>query len=824
MSKLRFTEKANQALFEAQKLAESMNHTIIGTEHLLFALATVHETVASNALDHFQISPDLIKGAISEVSPPGEEKPKHTLQPSPRTKRLVELAFQEAIQLQSSYVGPEHLLLALTEEPDSIGARILASKGIAMDDLRDVILSLLEEGHIPEEENSTPGSGSNSKSKSETPMLDKMGRDLTKLAQENQLDPVIGRDQEIERVIQILSRRTKNNPVLIGEPGVGKTAIAEGLARKIVAGQVPETLIGKRVITLEMGNIVSGTKYRGEFEERMKQLLDEVRKTHQVILFIDELHTLVGAGGAEGAVDAANILKPALARGEVQTIGATTLKEYRKYIEKDAALERRFQPVMVEPPTTAESILILKGLRDRYEAHHRVTISDEAVEAAVRLSDRYINDRFLPDKAIDLIDEAGSRVRLRSHTAPPDLKEREDELNALKTEKEEAVKNQAFEQAAALRDKEAKKREELESLRNQWKNQQSNERLVVTEEDIAHIVSSWTNVPVERLTQEDSLRLLNLEQELHNRVIGQDEAVNAVARAIRRARAGLKDPKRPIGSFIFLGPTGVGKTELAKALAETMFGSEDALIRIDMSEYMERHNVSRLVGAPPGYVGYDEGGQLTEKVRRHPYSVILFDEIEKAHPEVFNMLLQLMDDGILTDSFGRTVNFRNTVVIMTSNAGAETIRKQNTLGFSTGASAVSGDYEVMKERLNVELKRMFRPEFLNRLDEIIVFRALNETEIESIVEVMLKDVSKRLKDFNMEIVVNESVKKHLAKAGFDPMFGARPLRRTIQRQIEDSLSEELLQGTIHHGDRIEITVEDDKLKFKGSKLAPTVQE
>jgi len=655
-------------------------------------------------------------------------------------------------------------------------------------------------------------------------MLDKMGRDLTKLAQENQLDPVIGRDKEIERVIQILSRRTKNNPVLIGEPGVGKTAIAEGLARKIVSGQVPETLIGKRVITLEMGNIVSGTKYRGEFEERMKQLLDEVRKTHQVILFIDELHTLVGAGGAEGAVDAANILKPALARGEVQTIGATTLKEYRKYIEKDAALERRFQPVMVEPPTTAESILILKGLRDRYEAHHRVTISDEAIEAAVRLSDRYINDRYLPDKAIDLIDEAGSRVRLRSHTAPLDLKEREDELNALKTEKEEAVKNQAFEQAAALRDKEAKMREELEGLRNQWKNQQSNERLVVTEEDIAHIVSSWTNVPVERLTQEDSLRLLNLEQELHNRVIGQNEAVNAVARAIRRARAGLKDPKRPIGSFIFLGPTGVGKTELAKALAETMFGSEDALIRIDMSEYMERHNVSRLVGAPPGYVGYDEGGQLTEKVRRHPYSVILFDEIEKAHPEVFNMLLQLMEDGILTDSFGRTVNFRNTVVIMTSNAGAETIRKQNTLGFATGASAVNGDYEVMKERLNVELKRMFRPEFLNRVDDIIVFRALDETEIESIVEVMLRDVSKRLKEFNMEIVVNESVKKHLAKAGFDPMFGARPLRRTIQRQIEDSLSEELLQGTIHHGDRIEITVEDDKLKFKGHQKEVLVKE
>lgn len=828
MSKLRFTEKANMALLAAQQLAEKMNHSIIGTEHVLFGLASVRETIASNALDHYQISPDLLQSTIAEISPAGEEKPKYQLQPSPRTKRLVELAFQEAIQLSVNYVGPEHLLLALIQETDSVAARILVSKGVALDGLRDFIVSQLGESSGEEDSGeATPGkssSGAAPKTKSDTPMLDKMGRDLTKLAQSNQLDPVIGREKEIERVIQILSRRTKNNPVLIGEPGVGKTAIAEGLAAKIVAGQVPEILKGKRVITLEMGTIVSGTKYRGEFEERMKQLLDEVRNTHSVILFIDELHTLVGAGGAEGAVDAANILKPALARGEVQTIGATTLKEYRQHIEKDAALERRFQPVMVEPPTPEESILILKGLRDRYEAHHRVTIGDDAIEAAVRLSERYINDRFLPDKAIDLIDEAGSRVRLRSYTAPPDLKDLEDEVNKLKTEKEEAVKNQAFEQAAALRDQENRKREELEAQRNQWKNQQSSERAAVTEQDIAHIVSSWTNVPVERLTQEDSVRLLGLEQELHKRVIGQDEAVNAVARAIRRARAGLKDPKRPIGSFIFLGPTGVGKTELAKALAETMFGSEDALIRIDMSEYMERHNVSRLIGAPPGYVGYDEGGQLTEKVRRHPYSVILFDEIEKAHPEVFNTMLQLLDDGILTDSFGRTVNFRNTVVIMTSNAGAETIRKQNTLGFATGESQTNSDYEVMKERLNVELKRMFRPEFLNRLDEIIVFRALNETEIEAIVDVMLRDVAKRLKDFNMEIVVDETVKKHLAKAGFDPMFGARPLRRTIQRQIEDALSEELLQGNIQHGDRVMVQVENEKLVFTSQHKVTTKEE
>lgn len=819
MSELRFSEKANQVLFAAQRLTERLNHVIIGTEHVLYGLVRIEDTIASNALKHFNLTPENVREAIAVISPAGEEKPKAQIQASPRTKRLVEMAYQQAIQLDSTYVGPEHLLLALLEETDSVAMRVLNHLNISADDLVKNIMDQLE--HNPPQEESKPlgKSQSAAKTKSDTPLLDKLGRDLTKLAQSNQLDPVIGRDKEIERVIQILSRRTKNNPVLIGEPGVGKTAIVEGLARKIIAGEVPELLKGKRVITLEMGMLVSGTKYRGEFEERMKELLDEVRNTNKVILFIDELHTIVGAGGAEGAVDAANILKPALARGEVQTIGATTLKEFRKHFEKDAALERRFQPVMVEPPTLEESILILQGLRDRYEAHHRVTISDEAIEAAVRLSDRYINDRFLPDKAIDLVDEAGSRVRLRSYTAPPDLKDLEEELKKLKAEKEEAIKNQAFELAASLRDQESKKKALLENQHNQWKQQQDSGQTVVTEEDIAQIVSSWTNVPVERLSKEDSKRLLNLENELHQRVVGQDEAVVAVARAIRRARAGLKDPKRPIGSFIFLGPTGVGKTELAKALAESMFGSEDALIRVDMSEYMERHNVSRLIGAPPGYVGYDEGGQLTEKVRQHPYSVILFDEIEKAHPEVFNILLQLLDDGILTDSFGRTVNFRNTVIIMTSNAGAETIKKQQTLGFSVSDREIDNEYEAMKERLNQELKRMFRPEFLNRVDDIIVFRALKENEIEEIVDIMLKDVGKRLREFDMEIIVHSEVKKHLAKAGFDPLFGARPLRRTIQRQIEDALSEELLQGRIAHGQQVEIKVEKDKLVFLSREKA-----
>ena len=812
MNSLQFTERANQALSAARNLAEEMNHTVIGTEHVLWGLAKGTDSIAANALESMQITDDLIEEVIAEYSPAGGEKPSFAVQPSPRVKRLIEIAFQEAVSLKSNYVGTEHLLLALAREGEGIGARILIDQDVSLEELRHTILALLDGGYVPQE-NQKPAANEEQAKTPATPLLDKMGRDLNKMAADNKLDPVIGRDKEIERVIQILSRRTKNNPVLIGEPGVGKTAIAEGLASMIVAGQVPETLRDKRVVALEMGNLISGTKYRGEFEERMQKLLEEVKASKQVILFIDELHTLVGAGGAEGAVDASNILKPALARGEVQTIGATTLKEYRRYIEKDAALERRFQPIMVEPPTIEQSIEILKGLCDRYEAHHGVKITDEAIEAAVRLSDRYIADRFLPDKAVDLIDEAGSRVRLQSHTAPPDVKEKEEELNKLHSEKEEAIKNQAFEQAAALRDQETQLKVELDNIRQNWKQQQSAGRPEVTPEDIAHIVSSWTNVPVERLTQEDSQRLMNLEQELHKRVIGQEEAVNAVARAIRRARAGLKDPKRPIGSFIFLGPTGVGKTELAKALAEAMFGSEDSLIRIDMSEYMERHNVSRLIGAPPGYVGYEEGGQLTEKIRQHPYSVVLLDEIEKAHPEVFNVLLQLLEDGILTDSLGRTVNFRNTIVIMTSNAGAETILKQSSLGFVVSSPKVNTEYETMKERLNQELKRVFRPEFLNRVDDTIVFQLLSETEIEAIVDVMLKDVAKRLQVFDIKIELEPEAKKLLAKAGFDPLFGARPLRRAIQRQIEDALSEELLEGRMQHGQKVLVSCSEGKLHF-----------
>ncbi|HZW49957.1 MAG TPA: ATP-dependent Clp protease ATP-binding subunit [Bacillota bacterium] len=812
MNSLQFTERANQALSAARNLAEEMNHTVIGTEHVLWGLAKGTDSIAANALESMQITDDLIEEVIAEYSPAGGEKPSFAVQPSPRVKRLIEIAFQEAVSLKSNYVGTEHLLLALAREGEGIGARILIDQDVSLEELRHTILALLDGGYVPQE-NQKPAANEEQAKTPATPLLDKMGRDLNKMAADNKLDPVIGRDKEIERVIQILSRRTKNNPVLIGEPGVGKTAIAEGLASMIVAGQVPETLRDKRVVALEMGNLISGTKYRGEFEERMQKLLEEVKASKQVILFIDELHTLVGAGGAEGAVDASNILKPALARGEVQTIGATTLKEYRRYIEKDAALERRFQPIMVEPPTIEQSIEILKGLRDRYEAHHGVKITDEAIEAAVRLSDRYIADRFLPDKAIDLIDEAGSRVRLQSHTTPPDVKEKEEELNKLHSEKEEAIKNQAFEQAAALRDQETQLKVELDNIRQNWKQQQSAGRPEVTPEDIAHIVSSWTNVPVERLTQEDSQRLMNLEQELHKRVIGQEEAVNAVSRAIRRARAGLKDPKRPIGSFIFLGPTGVGKTELAKALAEAMFGSEDSLIRIDMSEYMERHNVSRLIGAPPGYVGYEEGGQLTEKIRQHPYSVVLLDEIEKAHPEVFNVLLQLLEDGILTDSLGRTVNFRNTIVIMTSNAGAETILKQSSLGFVVSSPKVNTEYETMKERLNQELKRVFRPEFLNRVDDTIVFQLLSETEIEAIVDVMLKDVAKRLQVFDIKIELEPEAKKLLAKAGFDPLFGARPLRRAIQRQIEDALSEELLEGRMQHGQKVLVSCSEGKLHF-----------
>jgi ATP-dependent Clp protease ATP-binding subunit ClpC len=651
-----------------------------------------------------------------------------------------------------------------------------------------------------------------------TPTLDGLARDLTAYAKEGHLDPVIGRSKEIERVIQVLSRRTKNNPVLIGEPGVGKTAVAEGLAQKIINNEIPETLRDKRVMTLDMGSVVAGTKYRGEFEDRLKKIMDEIRTAGNIILFIDELHTLIGAGGAEGAIDASNILKPALARGELQCIGATTLDEYRKYIEKDAALERRFQPIQVDEPTKEEAIQILFGLRDRYEAHHRVKITDEAIYQAVKLSDRYITDRFLPDKAIDLIDEAGSKVRLRSYTVPPSLKQMENKLEDVRKEKDSAVQSQEFEKAASLRDKEQKLREELDTTKNEWKEKQGRTDSEVTPEDIAQIVASWTGIPVSQLAEEETDRLLKMEAILHERVIGQDEAVKAVSRAIRRARAGLKDPKRPMGSFIFLGPTGVGKTELARALAGSMFGDENAVIRIDMSEYMEKHSTSRLVGAPPGYVGYEEGGQLTEKVRRKPYSVVLLDEIEKAHPEVFNILLQVLEDGRLTDSKGRTVDFRNTLIIMTSNVGAELIRKNSSLGF-TAANDSGKDYSNMKEKVLAELKKSFRPEFLNRIDESIVFHSLDEEHILRIVTLMAEDLRLRLKEQEIDFVLSDEAKKFLAKAGFDPTYGARPLRRAIQKHIEDNLSEELLKGNIAKGDSLTFEVKDGELVVLNNQAA-----
>jgi ATP-dependent Clp protease ATP-binding subunit ClpC len=711
-------------------------------------------------------------------------------------------------------VGTEHILLGLIREGEGVAARVLGNLGVSLNKARQQVLQLLGSN----DSNNHQGGGN---ANANTPTLDSLARDLTAIAREGSLDPVIGRSKEIQRVIEVLSRRTKNNPVLIGEPGVGKTAIAEGLAQQIIANEVPEILRDKRVMTLDMGTVVAGTKYRGEFEDRLKKVMDEIRQAGNIILFIDELHTLIGAGGAEGAIDASNILKPSLARGELQCIGATTLDEYRKYIEKDAALERRFQPIQVNEPTAEESVQILKGLRDRYEAHHRVSITDEAIDAAVKLSDRYISDRFLPDKAIDLIDEAGSKVRLRSYTTPPNLKELESRLEEIRKEKDAAVQSQEFEKAASLRDTEQKLREELEETKNTWKEKQGQENTEVTVEDIATVVSNWTGVPVSKLAQTETDRLLKLEEILHSRVIGQSEAVVAVSKAVRRARAGLKDPKRPIGSFIFLGPTGVGKTELARALAESMFGDEEAMIRIDMSEYMEKHSTSRLVGSPPGYVGYDEGGQLTEKVRRKPYSVILLDEIEKAHPDVFNILLQVLEDGRLTDSKGRTVDFRNTVLIMTSNVGAQSLKSNKYVGFNIQDG--KQDYKDMKGKVMEELKRAFRPEFLNRIDEIIVFHSLEKEHLKEIVTLMSDQLTKRLKEQDIHIELSLAAKEKIADEGFDPEYGARPLRRAIQKHVEDKLSEELLRGKVLTGQNIVIDVEDNEflVKVKEEANSPT---
>ncbi|MGO1651000.1 ATP-dependent Clp protease ATP-binding subunit [Senegalia sp. (in: firmicutes)] len=809
----RFSERAQKAIILSQEEAKSLNHNYVGTEHLLLGVSKEGEGIAAKVLNKFGASTDKIKLEIEKRLGKGKDSTE-VLGFTPRTKKVFELSFVEARNIGQNYVGTEHILLGLIKEGEGVAPNLLKAMGIDLNMLRNEVIKMLGNNSNRSNPQSNMNQASGAKSSSKTPTLDKYGRDLTQYAKDGKLDPVIGRQKETERVVQVLSRRTKNNPVLIGEPGVGKTAVAEGLAQEITEGKIPEILKDKRVVTLDLASMVAGAKYRGEFEDRLKKIMEEIRNAGDVILFIDEMHTIIGAGAAEGAIDASNILKPALARGELQAIGATTLDEYKKHIEKDAALERRFQPITIEAPSIKDTIKILEGLRDRYEAHHRVKITDEALKAASELSERYITDRFLPDKAIDLIDEAASRVRIQTITAPPELKDTESRIEELSQEKEEAINTQNYEKAAKLRDEEKKLREELKRKREDWQDDKRSKSNQVGYEEIAHIVSSWTGIPVKKMTVEESERLLNLEDLLHERVIGQDQAVKAVASAVRRARVGLKDPKKPIGSFIFLGPTGVGKTELSRALAESLFGEEDAMIRIDMSEYMEKHSVSRLVGSPPGYVGYDEGGQLTEKVRRKPYSVILFDEIEKAHPDVFNILLQLLDDGRLTDSKGRTVDFKNTVVIMTSNVGASTIKKQKTLGFAAPQNEEKAEYEKMRDNVMDDLRRSFRPEFLNRIDEIIVFHSLNQEQINEIVELMVKDLEERLEKLDIDIKITDKAKEYIGKAGFDPQFGARPLERTIRKKIEDKLSEEILKGDLAKQDNILVDLdENEELTF-----------
>ncbi|SNX54336.1 ATP-dependent Clp protease ATP-binding subunit [Thermoanaerobacterium sp. RBIITD] len=802
----RFSEKAQKVLYQAQEEARSLYHNYVGTEHILLGLIKEEDGIASRVLKNLGVNYDDVRSKVETLIGMGNV-PGDVVGYTPRAKRVLELSFAEARRFNTNYIGTEHILLGLIREGEGVAVRILMESGIDFNRVREEIVKM-----VSEEPSGAPNKTQKAKN-TNTPNLNQFGRDLTELAREGKLDPVIGREKEIERVIQILSRRTKNNPCLIGEPGVGKTAVAEGLAQEIENGTIPEILKGKRVVTLDMASMVAGTKYRGEFEDRLKNVLNEVIKAGNVILFIDEMHTIIGAGAAEGAIDASNILKPALARGEIQVIGATTIEEYRKYVEKDPALERRFQPITVEEPTVEETIKILKGLRDKYEAHHRVKITDEAIVAAAKLSHRYITDRFLPDKAIDLIDEAASRVRLKTVTAPPEIKELEDKINMLNKDKEEAIRTQEYEKAAKIRDEEQKIKEQLENLKSKWQQNSLVKDKSVGPEEISQIVSLWTGIPTKKLEQEESERLLHLEEILHKRVIGQDEAVEAVSRAIRRARVGLKDPKRPIGSFIFLGPTGVGKTELSKALAEAMFGDESAIIRLDMSEYMEKFSVSRLIGSPPGYVGYEEGGELTEKIRRKPYSVVLFDEIEKAHPDVFNILLQILEDGRLTDSKGRTVDFKNTLIIMTSNVGAQLIKKQTTLGFMPKDETDKASYEKMKDNVLEELKKAFRPEFLNRIDDIIVFHQLTKDDIRKITDLMIDELNRRLKDNNISLEFTNDAKEELLKEGYDATYGARPLRRAIQKVVENELSELMLKGEVKAGDKVLVNVKDGKFDF-----------
>ena len=803
----RFTERAKKVLTLAQEEAERSHHSYIGTEHLLLGLLREGEGLAAKVLNNLGVEIGKVRQTIESVLGRNERIIIQQIIPTSRVKKVIEISFEEARRMGHNYVGTEHLLLGLLIEGEGIAAHVLEDLGASLDKVRAEIERLLHDSTVEDAEPAP-------KKPSKTPLLDQFGRDLTELARKNTLDPVIGRETEIERVIQILSRRTKNNPALIGEPGVGKTAIAEGLAQQIILGNIPESLLNKRVLTLDMGALVAGTKYRGEFEERLKKILDEIRSSKEVVLFIDELHTLVGAGAAEGAIDAANILKPALARGEIQCIGATTLNEYRKYIEKDAALERRFQPVFVDQPSMLETIDILHGIKSLYEKHHRVTINDAAIRSAAVLSDRYVADRALPDKAIDLIDEASARVRMKLTTTPDELKDLQKEIKKLQAEKEDSIAQQDYESAAAVRDKEKKLKEKYAQKESAWRDKLGETVPEVGEEDIAQIVAAWTGVPVTRLVEEETARLLRMEEELHKRIIGQEEAITTIAQAVRRARAGLKDPRRPIGSFIFLGPTGVGKTELARALAEFMFDSEDALIRLDMSEFMERHTTARLVGSPPGYVGYDEGGQLTEAVRRRPYSVILLDEIEKAHPEVFNMLLQILEDGRLSDAKGKIVNFANCLIIMTSNLGMRDINQaQTALGFQAALADEETDadrrHKIMKEKIDAELKTMFRPEFLNRVDAIVTFKPLTPEQVRMIVDLLLVHLSKHLEEQMVGVEVTIGAKDQLAKEGFDKQYGARPLRRVITNRIEDNLSEELLRGKFSRGDTVVIDVDGE---------------